>query len=29
LHALIGAMSETQLIALRNFLRAANPHGGV
>jgi hypothetical protein len=29
LHALINAMSETQLMALRNFLRAANPHGGV
>ena len=29
LHALIDAMSETQLMALRNFLRAANPHGGV
>jgi hypothetical protein len=29
LHALIEAMSETQLMALRNFLRAANPHGGV
>ena len=29
LHALIGAMIATQLMALRNFLRAANPHGGV
>ena len=29
LHALIGAMSATQLMALRNFLRAANPPGGV
>jgi hypothetical protein len=29
LHALIEAMSETQLMALRNFLRAANSHEGV
>jgi hypothetical protein len=29
LHALINAMSETQLMALRNFVRAAHPHGGV
>jgi hypothetical protein len=29
LHALIEAMSETQLMALRNFLLAAHPHGGV
>jgi hypothetical protein len=29
LHALIDAMSETQLMTLRNFLRAANPHGDV
>ena len=29
LHALINAMSETQLMALRNFMRAANLQGGV
>ena len=29
LHALIEAMSETQLMALRNFLLAAHPPGGV
>jgi hypothetical protein len=29
LHALIDAMSETQLMVLRNFLLAAHPPGGV
>jgi len=29
LHALIDAISETQLMALRNFLLAAHPPGGV